>query len=132
MSVCGNLSRTGTAVTSGARTQITGLWAALVVVVFLMTLTGVLTGVPRVVLSVIVVASVWFLLDVRSLTYYRKVRRNNWLRRWPGSAGVLFFGPLYGLLVAVALSLLGCPLEPGEHGCYGEDSGREGGVGCRR
>ncbi len=107
MSVCGSLSRTGTAVTSGARTQITGLWSALVVVVFLMTLTGVLTGVPRVVLSVIVVASVWFLLDVRSLTYYRKVRRNDYVSALAGLAGVLFFGPLYGLLVAVALSLLG-------------------------
>ena len=107
MSVCGSLSRTGTAVTSGARTQITGVWAAVVVVLFLLTLTGLLTGVPRMVLSVIVVASVWFLLDVRSLTYYRKVRRNDYVSALAGLAGVLFFGPLYGLLVAVALSLLG-------------------------
>lgn len=107
MSVCGSLSRTGTAVTSGARTQITGVWAALIALVFLVTMTGLLTGVPRVVLSVIVVASVWFLLDVRSLTRYRKVRRNDYVSALAGLAGVLFFGPLYGLLAAVALSLLG-------------------------
>ena len=107
MSVCGSLSRTGTAVTSGARTQITGVWAALIVILFLLTMTGLLTDVPRVVLSVIVVASVWFLLDVRALRHYRRVRRNDYVSSLVALAGVLFFGPLYGLLAAVALSLLG-------------------------
>jgi len=107
MSVCGSLSRTGTAVTSGARTQVSGIWAALVALFFLFTLTGLLAGVPRVVLSVIVVASVWFLLDVSAVRYYRKVRRNDYVSALAGLAGVLFFGPLYGLLAAVALSLLG-------------------------
>lgn len=107
LSVCGSLSRTGTAVNSGARTQFTGVWAAAVVVVFLLTMTGLLAGVPRVALSVIVVASVWFLLDVGSLRYYRKVRRNDFVSALAGLGGVLLFGPLYGLLAAVALSLLG-------------------------
>jgi high affinity sulfate transporter 1 len=107
MSVCGSLSRTGTAVNSGARTQVAGLWAAVAVIGFLLTLTGMLAGVPRVALSAIVVASVWFLLDVTALKYYRRVRRNDFVSALAGLAGVLLFGPLYGLLAAVALSLLG-------------------------
>ena len=107
MGVCGSLSRTGTSVNSGSRTQISGLTAALVTVVFLLTLTGVLADVPRVILSCIVVVSVWFLLDVRTLRYYRRVRRNDFTSALAGLGGVVFFGPLYGLLAAVALSMLG-------------------------
>ncbi|MEZ5186229.1 MAG: SulP family inorganic anion transporter [Candidatus Nanopelagicales bacterium] len=107
MSVCGSLSRTSTAVKSGARTQVSGLVAAMVTLVFLMTLTGLLEGVPRVILSCIVVISVWFLLDVSDLRRYRRVRRNDFVSSLAGLGGVLLFGPLYGLLAAVALSLLG-------------------------
>ena len=107
MGVCGSLSRTGTSVNSGSRTQVSGLTAALVTVIFLLTLTGVLADVPRVVLSCIVVVSVWFLLDVRTMRYYRRVRRNDFTSALAGLGGVVFFGPLYGLLAAVALSMLG-------------------------
>jgi high affinity sulfate transporter 1 len=107
MGVCGSLSRTATSVNSGSRTQVSGLTAALVSVVFLLTLTGVLADVPRVILSCIVVVSVWFLLDVRTLRYYRRVRHNDYVSALVGLGGVVFFGPLYGLLAAVALSMLG-------------------------
>lgn len=107
MSVCGSLSRTETAVASGARTQVTGVWAALATLVFLLTLTGLLGGVPRTVLSVIVVNSVWFLLDVPALRHYRRVRQNDFVSAMVGLAGVVLLGPLYGILAAIALSLLG-------------------------
>lgn len=107
MSVCGSLSRTGTAVISGAKTQISGIFAALVTLLFLLTLTGSLAGVPRVILSAIVVVSVWFLLDLSTLRYYKRVRNNDFVAALTGLGGVLLFGPLYGLLAAVAISLLG-------------------------
>lgn len=107
MSVCGSLSRTETAVASGARTQLTGVWAALVTLLFLLTLTGLLSGVPRAVLSVIVVNSVWFLLDYPALRHYRRVRQNDFNSAMVGLAGVVFLGPLYGILAAISLSLLG-------------------------
>lgn len=107
MSVCGSLSRTATAANSGARTQVSGLAGAAVIAVFLLTMTELVSGVPRVILSCIVVASVWFLLDVRTLRYYRRVRRNDFVSALAGLGGVVFFGPLDGLLAAVALSLLG-------------------------
>jgi high affinity sulfate transporter 1 len=107
MAVCGSLSRTGTAVVSGAKTQVSGLFTALVTVIFLLTLTETLDGVPRVLLSAIVVVSVWFLLDVSSIRYYKKIRNNDFVAALTGLAGVLLLGPLYGLLAAVAISLLG-------------------------
>ncbi len=107
MSVCGSLSRTSTAVISGAKTQINGVFAALVTLLFLMTLTSSLAGVPRVILSAIVVVSVWFLLDVSSLRMYKRIRKNDFVAALTGLAGVLLLGPLYGLLSAVAISLLG-------------------------
>lgn len=42
-----------------------------------------------------------------ALRYYRRIRRNDFNSALAGLGGVLFFGPLYGLLAAVALSLLG-------------------------
>lgn len=107
MGVCGSLSRTGTAATSGARTQVSSLITALAVVLFLLTMTGLLNGVPRVFLSCIVVFSVFFLLDIATLRYYRRVRRNDFTSALAGLGGVLILGPLYGLLLAVGLSLLG-------------------------
>lgn len=107
MSVCGSLSRTSTAVVSGAKTQISGVFAALVTLGFLLTLTSSLAGVPRVILSAIVVVSVWFLLDVSSIRSYKRIRNNDFVAALTGLAGVLLFGPLNGLLAAVAISLLG-------------------------
>lgn len=107
MGVCGSLSRTGTAETSGARSQVSGLFTALAVVVFLLTMTGLLEGVPRVLLSCVIVVSVFFLLDVQTLLAYRRLRRNDFTSALAGLSGVLLFGPLYGLLIAVGMSLLG-------------------------
>jgi high affinity sulfate transporter 1 len=107
MAVCGSLSRTGTAAVSGTKTQVMGLFAALVTVVFLLTMTGLMEGIPRVVLSGIIVISVWGLLDVRAIAYYRRVRRNDFVASMTGLGGVLLLGPLYGLLTAVGISLLG-------------------------
>ena len=79
---------------------------ALAVVLFLLTMTGLLNGVPRVFLSCIVVFSVFFLLDIATLRYYRRVRRNDFTSALAGPAGA-DPRPLYGLLLAVGPSLLG-------------------------
>ena len=134
MGVCGSLSRTATSVNSGSRTQVSGLTAALVTVVFLLTLTGVLADVPRVILSCIVVVSVWFLLDVRTLRYYRRVRRNDFTSALAGLGGVVFFGP--ALRAARSRRPVharrAVPVKPGQHRRPRQDPRREGRVGRRR
>lgn len=107
MAVTGSLSRTATAALSGGRTQVTGLIAAACVLVVLVAFTGMLADVPRVVLSAIVIASVWPLLAWGVLRHYWRIRRNDFIAALTGLVGVLLFGPLYGLLAAVAISVLG-------------------------
>lgn len=107
MAVTGSLSRTATAALSGGRTQVTGLITAACVLVVLVAFTGMLADVPRVVLSAIVIASVWPLLAWGVLRHYWVIRRNDFVAAMTGLVGVLLFGPLYGLLAAVAISVLG-------------------------
>ena len=107
MSVCGSISRTATADAAGARTQVAALAAMASVLLVLIALTDLLTDMPRVILSAVVITSVWFLLDVKSMKYYAKIRRNDFVSALTALLGVLLLGPLYGLLAAVAISLLG-------------------------
>ena len=111
MSVTGSLSRTATAAMSGARTQITGVVAAVCVLLVLLWVTEPLSNVPRVFLSAIVIASVWPLLDWRGLWRYRSVRRNDFVAALTALIGVLILGPLYGLLAAIGISILGITLR---------------------
>lgn len=111
MPVSGSLSRTAAAAMSGARTQITGVVAACCVLLVLLWLTGPLGGVPRVVLSAIVIASVWPLLDWRGLLRYRQVRKTDFVAALTALFGVLLLGPLNGLLAAIGISILGITLR---------------------
>lgn len=111
MSVTGSLSRTATAALSGGRTQLTGVFAAVVVVLVLLWFTGLLSNVPRVVLSAIVIASVWPLLDWKGLDRFRTVRKNDYISALTALFGVLLLGPLYGLLAAILISVLGITLR---------------------
>jgi len=59
------------------------------------------------VLSAIVVNAVWKLMDFHALGRYARVRRNDIVAAVVAAVGVLAFGPLNGLLLAVAGSVLG-------------------------
>jgi MFS superfamily sulfate permease-like transporter len=59
------------------------------------------------VLSAIVIQAVWGLMDVAALRRYAQVRRNDFASAVLALVGVVLFGPLYGLLLAVAQSVLG-------------------------
>ena len=58
-------------------------------------------------LSAIVVNAVWKLMDFGALRRYAPVRRNDIVAAVVAAVGVLVFGPLNGLLLAVAASVLG-------------------------
>ena len=61
---------------------------------------------PQAVLSAIVVAAVWGLMDVAALKRFRHVRRADLVAAMVGIAGVVLFGPLPGLGIAIVTSLL--------------------------
>jgi MFS superfamily sulfate permease-like transporter len=107
LGVAGSLSKTAASDRAGGRTQVAGLVTALITVVALLTVAGLLSPLPKAVLSAIVVHAVWGLMDVTSLRRFAAVRRNDIVAAGAALAGVLVLGTLYGLLAAVALSVLG-------------------------
>jgi high affinity sulfate transporter 1 len=107
MGVAGSLSKTAASRRSGGVSQLTGVVAAILVILVLIAFAGLLTSLPRAVLSAIVIQAVWGLMDVSALKRYKSIRRNDFVAAIAAMVGVLLLGPLYGLLVAIGLAVLG-------------------------
>ncbi|MCB9412079.1 MAG: SulP family inorganic anion transporter [Actinobacteria bacterium] len=107
MGVAGSLSKTAAMVRAGASSQVAGLAAAVIVLVVIAAFAGLLTALPKAALSAIVIQAVWGLMDVRALRRYQRIRRNDFNSALAAMLGVMVFGPLYGLLIAVGLAVLG-------------------------
>jgi high affinity sulfate transporter 1 len=98
-------SRTAVAEQSGARSQLAGVIGAAVVAVMLIFLNDVLADLPQAALAAVVIAAALSLLDVPALIRYWKVRRSALLLSLTASAGVIVFGVLQGILVAISLAV---------------------------
>ncbi len=105
--VAGSLSKTAAVCDARCRTQIAGITAAVLSLIVIVAIAPALSGLPKAVLSAIVVNAVWKLMDVAAIRRYARVRRNDIVAAAVAAVGVLAFGPLYGLLLAVAGSVLG-------------------------
>ena len=106
LAVAGSLSKTAAAERAGGYSQVTGLTAAGLVIAVLIAFTWFFTELPLAVLSAIVVAAVWGLMDVAAVRRYRHVRTADFVAAVVGVASVVLFGPLFGLGIAIAVSLL--------------------------
>ncbi len=107
LGVAGSLSKTAAVSDARGRTQVAGLAAAGLALVVIVVIAPALSLLPRAVLSAIVVNAVWKLMDFASLRRYAKVRRNDIVAAVVAAVGVLVFGPLNGLLLAIGGSVLG-------------------------
>lgn len=107
MGAAGSLSKTTTAERAGGRTQVVGIVAAVTVVLVMLFASTQLSALPAAVLAAIVVHAVWGLLKPRLFGEYWRIRSNDGIAAVVAMVGVLVLGPLLGLLVAVAQSLLG-------------------------
>jgi high affinity sulfate transporter 1 len=107
MGVAGSLSKTAASRRAGGVTQLTGVTAAVLVIIALAAFAGLLAPLPHAALSAIVIQAVWGLMDVSALRRYRRIRRNDFSAAIAAMIGVLVLGPLYGLLVAMGLAVLG-------------------------
>ncbi len=105
--VGGSLSKTAASDNAGGRSQVTGLAATVLVLLVLLFFASSLNTLPRAVLSAVVIHAVWGLMDVRAIRRYRRIRRNDFVGAMAALVGVLVLGTLYGLLFAVAQSVLG-------------------------
>jgi high affinity sulfate transporter 1 len=104
--VCGSSSRTAVAEQTGARSQLTGVVGASVVVLLLVFFNGLLADLPDSALAAVVIAAALSLTDVSTLVRLWKVRRPAVVISVVTSTGVIFLGVLEGILVAVVLSIL--------------------------
>ena len=99
-------SRTAVADTSGMRTQLAQVLAGVSVAVFLLFFTGILKNVPSVALAAIVIFAAFGLFEPRQLRNLYRADRVEFGLAIATFVGVVVFGMLTGILVAVGLSLV--------------------------
>jgi MFS superfamily sulfate permease-like transporter len=99
-------SRTAVAEQSGAKTQVTGVVGAGLVVILLVFLNSLLADLPQAALAAIVIVAALSLMDVAMLRRYLNVRPSSFWVSLTASAGVILLGVLQGIVVAVALAIL--------------------------
>ncbi len=99
-------SRTAVAEQAGAKTQVTGLVGAGVVVLLLLVFNSLLADLPQSALAAVVIAAALSLLDFSVLRRYAQVRRSALVLSVVATLGVVLFGVLQGILIAVGLSIL--------------------------
>ncbi|MFP4147937.1 MAG: SulP family inorganic anion transporter [Nitriliruptoraceae bacterium] len=107
LGVAGSLSRTAAVVRAGGSSQATSLVAATLSLGVLVLLAPSLGVLPRAVLSAVVIHAVWGLMDVAALRRYARIRQNDLVAALGALLGVIVLGTLSGLLVAIAMSVLG-------------------------
>ena len=117
MVVNGSLSKTAVNGSAGARSQLSGLTAALLTLVTLLFLTGLFEQLPEATLAAIVIAAVIELVDIASLkrlyrvqtgrlaSVYRLTSRADFVAAVAALLGVLLFDTLPGLVIGIAVSL---------------------------
>lgn len=99
-------SRTAVAEQSGAKSQVTGLVGAGVVVALLLVFNSLLADLPQSALAAVVIAAALSLIDIGVLRRYAQVRRSALVLSLVATVGVMLFGVLQGILIAVVLSIL--------------------------
>jgi high affinity sulfate transporter 1 len=99
-------SRTAVAEQSGAKTQVTGLVGAALIVLMLVLVPGLLKNLPNPTLAAVVIAASLSLADIRGVVRLYKQRPVECLLSIAAFLGVALLGVLEGIAVAVALSIL--------------------------
>lgn len=118
MVVNGSLSKTAVNGAAGAKSQVSGLVAAVLTVLTLLVLTGLFESLPEATLAAVVIAAVVELVDFGALAdlyrlYTRRLgriyglaARADFLGALAAMLGVLFFDTLPGLVIGVVVSIL--------------------------
>ena len=99
-------SRTAVAEQSGAKSQLTGVVGAGIVVLLLLFFNSLLADLPQSALAAVVIAAALSLMDVSLLRKYARVRPSAVVLSLATSAGVIVFGVLPGIVIAIVLSVL--------------------------
>lgn len=103
----GSLSRTAINDGSGAKTQLSGGIAALVILLVLLLFTGVFYNLPETILAAIVLFVIKALVDIPHFRSIYNFSRIEFAIAIVTLLSVLFFGALEGIVIGVILSILG-------------------------
>jgi high affinity sulfate transporter 1 len=98
-------SRTVVADTVGSKSQLTGVLAAVAIIVLLVGANDLLADLPSSVLAAIVIVASFGLFDLARMRWLLRVRRTDFAASFIAMLGVIFIGVLEGLLVAIGVSL---------------------------
>jgi high affinity sulfate transporter 1 len=99
-------SRTAVAEQSGAKSQLTGVVGAGLVVALLLFFNSLLADLPQTALAAVVITAAVSLMNLGVLRRYFRVRRTAFALSLVATAGVVLFGVLEGIAIAIALSIL--------------------------
>jgi len=99
-------SRTAVADQSGAKTQLTGVVGAGLVVLLLLFLNGLLADLPQTALAAVVITAALSLTDLTALRRFFQVRTSSFIVSLVATAGVMLFGVLQGIVIAIVLIVL--------------------------
>jgi high affinity sulfate transporter 1 len=104
--VSGSSSRTPIVLDAGGRSPLSGVVAALLVVLFMIFLPGVTAFLPTATLAAVVIAAAASLVDVKTLARLIRMSKMETLLLVVTFLGVAFVGVLEGIVVAIGLSLV--------------------------
>jgi SulP family sulfate permease len=104
--VSGSSSRTPIVIDAGAKTQLSGVVAALLVVLFMIGAPGVTAFLPTATLAAVVIVAASSLVDVKALVRLFRMSRMEAFLLIVTFLGVAFVGVLQGIVVAIGLSLM--------------------------
>ena len=104
--VSGSASRTPVAVQAGARSQLVGVVAAVLLVVFMLGAPGLPAYLPSATLAAVVIAAATSFVDVSTPLRLARMSRTETALLVAAFLGVAFIGVLEGIVVAIGLSLL--------------------------
>jgi high affinity sulfate transporter 1 len=103
--VGGGMSGTAANAAGGARTQLSAIATALVSILTLLFLMPLFKSLPEAVLGAIVVHAVWHLADVKEMRRLASLKTGSIWAAMAALVGVLVFGVLKGLILAMCLTL---------------------------
>jgi high affinity sulfate transporter 1 len=98
-------SRTAVAEQSGAKTQLTGIVAAVLVLAMLLFVPGLVQNMPNSALAAIIIAASLTLFDVAELRHLWTVNRSEFALALIALLGVALVGVLQGIVIAVVISI---------------------------
>jgi high affinity sulfate transporter 1 len=105
-SISSSSSRTPVAEASGSKTQLTGVVGAVAIALLLIFAPSLLKNLPDTALAAVVIASAISLFEIKDLNRLFRIQRWEFWLSIACFLGVAIFGPIQGILFAIAIALL--------------------------